>query len=92
MTMDRLAGVLEDAVHSLTTLDAERLERLERELSAADTNSLFAVRETRQDDALRAVVATHRLLGTLLESTSMNLNVLEALRRRNHPGDGRWGR
>jgi len=95
MTVEQLAGVLEDAVHSLTALDAERLEKLERELSTAiatGADSLFAERDARQEDALRAVMATHRLLGSLLESTTINLNILETLRSRTGTGDGRWGR
>lgn len=95
MTMDHLAGVLEETVDGLTALDAERLEKIERELSAGlsgNPASLFAQRDARQDEALRAVVATHRLLGSLLASTAINLNVLQGLRDRNGMGDGRWGR
>ncbi len=94
MTVERLAGVLEDAVEGLTALDAERLERLERELSAevSHGDSLFAERDARKGDALRAVMATHRLLGSLLESTAVNLSVLDGIRRRTDLGDGRWGR
>jgi len=93
--MERLADVLQEAVDGLTALDAERLEKIERELSAglsSGAGSLFAERHARQDEALRAVMATHRLLGSLLASTEMNLGVLEGLRRRSDTGDGRWAR
>ncbi len=94
ISLERLAGVLHEAVDGLAALDAERLERIERELSAETRGgeSLFAERDARKEDALRAVVATHRLLGSLLASTAVNLKVLEGLRSRNDAGDGRWGR
>jgi hypothetical protein len=95
MTVERLALVLHDTIDGLTALDAERLEKLERELAAeaaAGSDSLFAERDARKEDALRVVMATHRLLGSLLASTAVNLSVLEGLRRRNDLGDGRWGR
>jgi hypothetical protein len=95
MTLMRLAHVLNEAVDGLTALDAERLEKIEEELTTATTSnseSLFAEREARSDDALRSVMATHRLLGTLLASTAVNVSVLERLRRRNDLGDTRWGR
>jgi hypothetical protein len=97
ITAERLAGVLEEAVHSLAALDADCLEKLERELSTETTDSLFIGRDARHGDAIRAVMATHRLLGSLLQSTKMNLNVLHTLRRRNAPGhndtgDGQWVR
>lgn len=95
MTMERLADVLRNAVDGLTTFDADRLETIERELTnetAGGTEALFAGRDAAKDDALRAVMATHRLLGSLLASTAVNLSVLEGLRRRNDVGDGRWAR
>ena len=95
MTVERLADVLRNAVDGLTTLDADRLETIERELTAetaGGTGSLFAERDAHQEEALRAVMATHRLLGSLLASTAVNLSVLEGLRHRNDVGDGRWAR
>lgn len=95
MTMERLADVLRNAVDGLTTFDADRLEAIERELTAetaGEAGSLFAERDARKEEALRAVMATHRLLGSLLASTAVNLSVLEGLRRRNDVGDGRWAR
>ena len=90
-----LSAALDNAIDALTSLDADKLEELERMVTAslaeADQRTLFAENGNEREAQLDKIQASHRLLGTLLASTSLNLNVLERLHSRNSIGDATWG-
>lgn len=92
--MTSLLGRLEDAIASLTVLDGERLETIEREISTmlatGQYDALFARDKSERARELGEVIARQRVLGKLLENTNLNLNVLRGLHRRNRMGSSQW--
>ena len=91
-----LSAALDAAIAALTRLDADRLEEIEGMVSQSllqiDPKTLFASGESEGQVALEEIHASHRLLGTLLASTNLNLNILERLHSRNTMGDTSWVR
>jgi hypothetical protein len=91
-TTGDLNAALEEAIAALTHFDADKLEEIEGKVSALiagnDASRLLAS----ENASLDQVIANHRLLGTLLASTSLNLNVLERLHNRNAMGETSWVR
>jgi hypothetical protein len=94
-----VSGALDEAIAALAVLDADRLEEITANVTAVlagrpaieAAERMAASRGAREED-LREVLARQRLLGHLLESTSVNLNVLQGLRRRNGIGGDLWVR
>ncbi len=91
-----LNAALENAIAALTRFDADKLEAIEGTVSAFfasnDFRTLFPAEDAERQSNLDRIVANHRLLGTLLASTSLNLNVLERLHSRNSIGETSWVR
>ena len=86
-----LSVALGSAIAALTSLDAEKLEKIEGDVSgliAADGVSQLSATPVEMQE----IIARHRLLGTLLASTSLNLNILERLHNRNSLGETSWVR
>ena len=86
-----LSAALDSAIAALTSLDAEKLEKIEGEVSgllAMDGGPQLMASPVE----LQEIVARHHLLGTLLANTSLNLNILERLHSRNSLGETSWGR
>ncbi len=96
MTASELNASLGGAIAALTHFDAEKLEELEGRASAmlasGDFRTLFPAGDAERQADLDEIVAKHRLLGSLLASTSLNLNVLERLHSRNAVGEVSWVR
>jgi hypothetical protein len=69
--MQRLQQLIEDAVTSLTALDAYALEQIRLEIQG------LKVAETSAAE-MAAVEASHRLLGALLQETARNLRLFRA--------------
>lgn len=100
LSTERFVSIaLDEAIAALATLDADRLEAITANVAAMvasrplieATAGVMADRAAREED-LREVMARHRLLGHLLETTSLNLSVLQGLRRRNSIGGDLWVR
>ena len=91
-----LNEALSSAVDALTHFDAERLEEIEGRVSALlrsnEASPLFPAADAGRQANLDQIVANHRLLGSLLASTSLNLNVLQRLQQRNATGEVSWVR
>ena len=91
-----LHAALESALAALTRFDADKLEEIEGKVSAFlagnDPRTLFPADDAERLTNLDQILANHRLLGTLLASTSLNLNVLQRLHNRNSLGETSWVR
>lgn len=94
-----VSGALDEAIAALAVLDADRLEEITSGVAAMVAGrpaieageAMVSARGAREED-LREVMARHRLLGHLLESTGLSLNVLQGLRRRGSLGGDLWVR
>ena len=94
-----VSGALDEAIAALAVLDADRLEEITASVTAMIavrstvevSEAIVASRGAREED-LREVMARQRLLGHLLESTGLSLNVLQGLRRRGSLGGDLWVR
>ena len=91
-----LTAALESALAALTHFDANTLEEIEGKVSAFlaanNLRALFPPEDAERQANLDRIIANHRLLGTLLASTSLNLNVLQRLYNRNSLGETSWVR
>lgn len=91
-----LNAALGSAIAALTRFDADKLEEIEKSVStmlaSKNPGTLFPANDSQRQANLDEIVAKHRLLGSLLASTNLNLNVLERLHSRNSMGEVSWVR
>lgn len=96
LTTGSLAAALDQAIAALTQLDCERLERIEQEMlsaiAAREQISFLAGDGSERERQIGEIRARQRLLGRLLESTSLNLQVLDRLSERSFSGSHAWAR
>ena len=90
--VNQLAQALDEAIAALTSLDAPRLEGIESTVSGmldgVNAQTFFGSIETE----LPEITARHRLLGSLVASTELNLAVLQRLHARIATGEAAWVR
>ena len=96
LTAGSLAAALDEAIGALTALDAERLESIECEMlatvAAREQLSFLAADRAERERQVDEVRVRQHLLARLLESTSLNLQVLQRLGRRSCSGGDAWVR
>lgn len=96
MTAQETTALLDETIASLTKLDTARLEELvsavETTLGAGQLQAMLLPDRTLWEQELSRITSRHRLLGKVLETTGVNLRVLEGLNRRNRIGEQTWER
>ncbi len=96
MTAEQMSALLDETIAALTKLDTVRLEEIagavEAKLGASELQTMLLPDRAMWEQELSRITARHRLLGKVLENTSVNLRVLEGLSRRNRIGEQTWVR
>lgn len=77
-TNHAVADVLDETIHALSLLDLDRLQMLEKRVSAlTQSDVLFDA------DCLNSILAKKRLLKLVLQNCELNLDTLNRLHGRN---------